>query len=303
MATGMEKVIDRQDWLQTVETVMQQVADTGLNWHGAVGQQVVDFLHGTWLGHPLHPVLTDIPVGAWTAATVLDVHEMITGDTTLGPGADAVIGIGLIGAAGAAVTGLNDWKHTSGTTRRVGALHALLNAGATSLFLGSWLARRSGNRTLGHVLGLAGFSTAMASSYLGGKLVYNERMGVDHSPRKEFPADFTPVMAADDLPQEQPYRTEINGVSILLVRRGDRVFALSETCSHLGGPLSEGELEGDAIRCPWHGSLFSLETGEVLEGPSTYDQPCMEARIRNGQIEVRLQPAEVTQSIGAAAEA
>jgi nitrite reductase/ring-hydroxylating ferredoxin subunit len=77
------------------------------------------------------------------------------------------------------------------------------------------------------------------------------------------------------------------GTPILLVRRGQRLFAMAETCSHFSGPLSEGKLDGDSIVCPYHASRFALEDGRVLNGPAVHPQPCLEVRAREGQIEVR----------------
>lgn len=296
MATAIESVIERQDWLQPVETGLQKVADVALDRPGTIAQKVRNFLHGTWLGHPLHPAITDLPIGAWTAASILDVREILTGDEGLNPGTDAVIGVGLAGAGFAAVAGLNDWQYTDGTARRVGVLHGLLNTTATSLFLTSWLLRRNGSRPLGQALSFLGLGVAMFSAYLGGELVYDEKVGVDHVPRASLPQHFTPVLAENDLPENQLRRVEANGVPVLLVRRGDKIHALAETCAHMGGPLAQGTLEGDSVRCPWHGSRYSLETGEVLEGPSAFPQPCLETRIRDGQIEVRVRPSQRLQS-------
>jgi nitrite reductase/ring-hydroxylating ferredoxin subunit len=110
---------------------------------------------------------------------------------------------------------------------------------------------------------------------------------VDHAPRPESWTDFVPVLAEGELGHASPRRVEARGVPIVLVRRGDRIHALAESCAHLGGPLSEGRVEADAIRCPWHGSLFALDDGRVLEGPSTFRQTCFEVSLRGGQIEVR----------------
>lgn len=291
MATALEEVIQRQEWLGTVDAGMQQVADVTLGWKGTVAQKIRNFLHGTWLGHPLHAAITDLPVGAWTAAAILDVREMVTGDESLSKGTDAVVGIGLIGAMGAAVAGLNDWQFTDGTPRRVGTLHGLLNVGAASMYLGSWLMRRRGNRTGGQMLGLVGWGTVLFSAYLGGKLVYQERIGVDHSPREQLPDDFLPVMPDDHLPEGQLRRVNVNDVDVLLVRRNGQIYALAATCAHLGGPLDQGQLEGDTITCPWHGSTFRLDTGEVVAGPAAIPQPAFEARVRDGRIEIRLRHA------------
>jgi nitrite reductase/ring-hydroxylating ferredoxin subunit len=125
------------------------------------------------------------------------------------------------------------------------------------------------------------------AAYLGGHLVYKKRLGVDHSADYPPPEDFLPVLAETELPENELKRVTANGMPVLLLRRGKHIYAIAETCAHLGGPLSEGKLEDTSVRCPWHGSCFSLEDGRVLEGPSVHPQPVLEVRIHNGQIEVR----------------
>jgi nitrite reductase/ring-hydroxylating ferredoxin subunit len=216
--------------------------------------------------------------------------EVATGDCGLRRGADAAIAIGLVGATVSAVTGLNDWQHTNGEARRVGTVHGLLNVGATSLYLTSWLLRKQrGRRGTARALGLLGFATTVASAYLGGHLVYQQRIGVNHAPQSDLPTEFVPVIAEADLPENTLHRAEADGVPVVLLRRGNEILALAETCAHMGGPLSEGKIEdGDCVRCPWHGSKFSLEDGSVIEGPSAFDEPAFETRIRDGQVEVRV---------------
>lgn len=118
-------------------------------------------------------------------------------------------------------------------------------------------------------------------------MVYKEKIGVDHSDSEKLPEEFSSVLAEADLPEDKPVRAEHNGTPIVLVRRGKKIFALAETCSHLGGPLSKGKLDGEIIQCPWHGSRFSVRDGHVVDGPAVHPQPCLETRLRNGQIEVR----------------
>lgn len=280
--------IDQQKWVEPVAVGLGKAVTGTYKAGGAPGQKIKNFLHGTWLGHSLHPVLTDVPVGAWTAACVLDVLEAATGRQEFGPGADAAVGIGLVGAVGSAVTGLTDWSDTDGRARKVGVVHGLLNITATILYIISWVMRRRGERGTGRNLAWLGYALSSSAAYLGGSLVYTEKIGVDHAPREAMPTDFTPVLPEADLPENKLVRAEAHGVKILLVRRGEQIHALSETCSHLGGPLAEGTLEGDSVICPWHGSRFALTDGSVLDGPATHPQPCLEARTRDGQIEVRL---------------
>jgi nitrite reductase/ring-hydroxylating ferredoxin subunit len=118
-------------------------------------------------------------------------------------------------------------------------------------------------------------------------MVYEYRVGVDRTDGLPLPQDFVTVMSESDLADNKPTRAVHDGVPILLVRRGNRLFAMVETCSHFNGPLSEGELVGDSIVCPYHNSRFALEDGRVLDGPAVHSQPCLEARARGGKIEVR----------------
>ncbi len=279
-------LISRQGWLEPVEKVLGKVADTLFLKGVPFGEKLRNFFHGTWLGHPLHPVITDVPIGAWTAATVLDVYELATGDDRFAGGADVAVGIGLVGAAGAALSGLNDWNYTYEKPRRVGAMHAVINIAATACYVGSWWQRRNGCRNSGLATGFLGFGLSTVGAYLGGHLVYNERIGVNHAP-EELPEKFVPVMEESALPENKMIKGNADGVPVLVVKRGGRIFVMAEKCSHLGGPLSEGEFDGETVTCPWHFSKFSIEDGSVLVGPATYAQPCFEVRVRDGQIEVR----------------
>lgn len=279
-------LISRQQWLEPVEAALGAVADLLFLKDRPLGEKVRNFFHGTWFGHPLHPVITDVPLGAWTAATALDIYELATDDDSLARGADFAVGVGLLGAAGAALTGLNDWNYTYEKPRRVGALHAITNIAATACYFGSWWQRRNGCRRSGLTTGLVGYGLSMVGAYLGGHLVYNERIGVNHAP-EELPDKFVPVMKEVELPENKMIKAKAGEVPIFLVRRGGRIFAMAEKCSHLGGPLSEGKFDGETVVCPWHHSKFSIEDGSILVGPATYAQPCFEVRVRDGQVEVR----------------
>jgi nitrite reductase/ring-hydroxylating ferredoxin subunit/uncharacterized membrane protein len=282
------EVIGEQKWLDPVAEQLQPAIARALSSDGPLGAKVVNFLHGTWLGHPLHVVLTDIPIGSWTAAAVLDLMEAQSGSRAIGRGADTAIKIGLFGAAAAAITGLADWSKTGGTgPRRIGFAHAFLNTTAAACYLVSVGLRSRRERAAGRKAALIGFLVANASAYLGGHLVYKERLGMDHTADFTPPEEFVPVLAEAELAENQLRRVEADGAPVLLARRGGKIYAVAETCSHQGGPLSEGSLEGLAVRCPWHGSCYSLEDGRVLEGPSVHPQPVLDVRVRDGRIEIR----------------
>jgi nitrite reductase/ring-hydroxylating ferredoxin subunit/uncharacterized membrane protein len=243
-------------------------------------------LHGTWLGHPLHPVLTDIPIGAWTAALALDALDTIS-DQDFAPGADAAVALGLAGAVGAAASGLTDWKELDTKPLRIGLVHGALNLSATILYAASLAQRRSGARQGARATALAGYVVASLAAYLGGDLVYRDQIGDNHHDPVWTSLKFAPVLADAELQEGDPRRVQVGERRIVLVRDGGRIYALAERCSHLGGPLADGMVEGGCIQCPWHGSRFALEDGRPVDGPATIPQPCFETRVRNGRIEVR----------------
>ena len=289
MATNIPvAVIEKQDWLEPIADRLQPTVAAALSVDGPIGPKAANILHGTWLGHPLHVVLTDVPLGSWTAAAVLDVLEEKTGSRAIGRGADAAIAVGLVGAAAAALTGLTDWsKIGGGRPRRIGLAHGLVNATATVCYITSLCLRRAHSRRAGRRFAWLGLIISSVAAYLGGHLVYKEKIGVDHTADDSLPEDFVAALPEADLRENELRRVDASGTPVLLVRRGNRIYAIAETCAHLGGPLSEGKVEGAAVRCPWHGSRFSLEDGRVLEGPSVHAQPVLEVRVRDGQIEVR----------------
>ena len=277
--------VTQQEWLKPAEEDLQGVIHRAFAFRG--GRLVKNFLHGTWIGHPLHVILTDVPIGAWTTAMVFDALDSMSHRRRYEVAADAAIALGLAGAVGAAATGLTDWQDIDPPARRIGLVHGLLNVASVVLFAGSLFARRRGNRTSGRGLAALGYAVSMVAARLGGNLVYGQKIGVDHTSSEKLPENFSGVISESALEEGKPTRTDYNGTPILLVRRGSETYALAETCSHLGGPLSEGKLDGDVIQCPWHGSRVSIRDGHVIDGPAVHPQPCLEARVRNGKVEVR----------------
>ena len=253
---------------------------------GSAGQRAKNALHGVWLGHPLHPVFTDLPLGAWTTGLVLDAVAATNHDRGMERAADIAIAVGLAGAAAAAVTGLTDWSETSGRSRRTGLVHGLLNIAATTLYATAYVLRKSGSRASGQSCALAGFTIAAGAAWFGGDLVYGQRIGVTHA-AADGPESFTAVARAADLPDDSMTRVRKDDADLLLVRQHGRACALVHSCSHLGGPLSEGTLKDGSVVCPWHGSEFGLDDGHVINGPATQNQPCFDVRERSGEIEVK----------------
>ncbi|MFE5836550.1 Rieske 2Fe-2S domain-containing protein [Arthrobacter sp. NPDC056493] len=240
-------------------------------------------LSGTSLGHPLHPVLTDFPIGAWTMATVLDA----VGGPAAEPAADILVAVGIATAVPTAAAGLNDWSDTQGKSRRVGLVHAVANGTALCLFSSSAVARATGSRAVGKTLGLAGFGVLMFGGFLGGHLVFGNTVNVNKTAGRTGPRDWTPVLAESELADGEHRKVDAGKVSVLLYRFGSGILALDSVCSHMGGPLEKGTIADGCVTCPWHGSTFRLGNGHIVRGPATTPQPSYEARVNDGQVEVR----------------
>jgi uncharacterized membrane protein len=125
-----------------------------------------DVLGGRWLGHALHPLLTDLPLGAWMSASLLDI---MPGDTSHAA-AEKLLGFGLVAALPTVAAGLSDWLLADKQERRVGVVHAVANAGAVVLYGASLVARRRGRHRLGVGLAISGGLTATVGGYFGGHL-------------------------------------------------------------------------------------------------------------------------------------
>jgi nitrite reductase/ring-hydroxylating ferredoxin subunit/uncharacterized membrane protein len=275
-----DRLIDELPWLDTVAETIRTIAAPLLGQDAPRPPR--DLLYGTWLGHPLHPALVVLPLGFWTSTLVFD----LLGEERA---ADLTLGLGLVGAAGAAASGVAQWQDAvnQDAPRRLGALHATLNGVATVLYGASWLARRGGARRLGVALSTLGYGISGFSAWLGGDLAYDRGIGVSRTAFQPLPEKWTDVLAATELEEGKPRRIEVDGTPIMLLRRGDAIVALAATCSHLGGPLDRGRIDGDTVTCPWHGSVFSLRDGAVRHGPATIDQPAFAVRVERGRIEVK----------------
>ncbi|GAA4566018.1 hypothetical protein GCM10023176_15320 [Micromonospora coerulea] len=251
-------------------------------------QRVRDALHGVWLGHPLHPAMVQVPVGSWISAAVVD---LLPGQRRA---ATALVALGTFSALPAAVAGLNDWAGLARDQRRIGLVHATSNTIGVALYAGSLAARLNGRHGLGRALAYLGLSAASTGAYLGGHLAYKQGAQTTQSVSELHRISDGWHSLADmaTLPQRQLVTREVDDVSVILYRHGDEVTVMLERCPHQSGPLGQGEVQEinghDCVVCPWHGSTFRLNGGEVVHGPSANDQQVLPTRVVDGMLETRL---------------
>ncbi len=252
-----------------------------------VKQPLKDALSGTWLGHALHPLMTDVVIGTFLSTTLLDV---VGGDAD-GRAGSRLIGIGMAAYLPTALTGVNDWADTepvSDAIRRTGMIHAASNTTALVFYAGSRTARRRGNRGRARLLSIGGATALMAAGFLGGHLSFAQGVGPDQTVFDPGPDDWTVAADASLLTDGRPTRVVVADTPVLLLREGDAYYAIHDRCSHRGCSLSAGRLEGDEIVCECHGSRFDKRDGSVRQGPATAPQPAFQTRVRDERIEIRL---------------
>lgn len=271
-----------QKWAGSVAKSLQPLI------HRAVAASPVrNTLDGVWFGEPLHPALTDVPIGSWAAALLLDGAAAVTSDEVLAAAADRVLAVGTLAALPAAATGLSDLRDLIGQSRQIAMVHAMLTLVGLSLTSASLAQRRAGRRGLAFGLSASGFAVTSCAAQLGGKLTFGLGIRVNRTMGQHLDGSFVPVLADAELDGEQLRKVELDCTPVLLARSSSgEVCALANTCTHLGAPLHEGTRDGDTVTCPWHGSKFDLRTGAVLQGPAVFAQPRLAARVQDGKIEV-----------------
>jgi nitrite reductase/ring-hydroxylating ferredoxin subunit len=253
------------------------------------GKLLQDFLNGAWLGHSLHPVVVDVVVGGSTAALLLQALSWF-GVADLRVAILWVLALTWLAGLSAIVSGLTDFKDTAtGDERHVVGLHGLINIVATVILIGAFLALLAEADALGGWLVVAGFAVLSVGAFIGGHVVFKYGYMVNHNAfeRARKASEFTAVLPAAELAEATPTKVTLGTTALVVVRRGDLVFALKETCSHAGGPLAKGTVEGYTVVCPWHASAFRLSDGAVRHGPATTRQVAYRARINADQVEVQ----------------
>jgi nitrite reductase/ring-hydroxylating ferredoxin subunit len=245
--------------------------------------RIRDALHGVWLGHPLHPLLAQVPVGTWLSASLLDAWP---GNA---PGAATasrrLVLAGLAASVPAALAGSADWSELHEQQMRVGVVHALANTAAVALYAASAAvpARAQGLR-------LAGLAAVAAGGLLGGHLAFRQSAGANQAepvPHLTEPG-WHDLMPVAQLTSRRPVKRMLGDVPVVVIRDRGRIHVLADRCAHLSGPLSEGDYRDGCLTCPWHGSTFRVSDGTVARGPATAPQPAFRTRVTGGTLQVCL---------------
>lgn len=259
---------------------------------GGPGRFLQDLLNGSWLGHSLHALVVDVVVGGTTVVLFLDVLRVVFGVDGLAAASTWALGLASLAALASIASGLTDFKDTPPDSgeRDVAAFHAVLNIVATIGFIASFLVRLGDSHGAAAFWPLLiGYLIVSVGSYIGGHIVFKYGYMVNYNAfsKGRRAKAFTAVVPAAEVPDGVPTKVMFGSTAVMLVRRGDVVHALKDSCSHAGGPLSEGTLEGDTITCPWHRSVFRISDGAVVHGPAGSRQVSYAARILDGQVELR----------------
>ncbi|WP_433874924.1 Rieske 2Fe-2S domain-containing protein [Sinomonas atrocyanea] len=276
----LDDAVSRLERWKVLDTVAEPVRTAA---HALVKPRLVrNALSGIPTGHPLHPVLTDFPIGAWSMAGVLDLFGEPTEKA-----ADILVATGLVAAVPTAAAGFSDWSDTQGGETRLGIVHAALNVAALGLYGASLAARKAGARTAGRGLAFAGLGVLLTSGYLGGHLAFTKGVRVSRTAWHEGPTDWQDVGAASELSTDKPTLVQADDIPVLVVHDAGRFLALDNVCTHAGGSLNEGTIEDGCVTCPLHGSTFRLADGGVVHGPASTPQPSYDTRIRDGRVQIR----------------
>jgi nitrite reductase/ring-hydroxylating ferredoxin subunit/uncharacterized membrane protein len=287
---SLDRLVRSQAWLDPWSDAIQKAVGAFYDALGRPGQAVKNVMHGTAvLKHPLHPALTDVPLGAWTLGVIADWLFISTGRVPPIAG-DLALAVGLAGAILSALTGLTDFHETAGHERRTALLHGLTMTFVVVIEIVSLALRLYAPpaRVVAIVISTLAWVGVVLGAYVGGHLTFGIGSAVNHNAFYEGPTDFVRVGSRDDFPEGEMRRVEAQGLPVLIMRRQGLLHAIGAVCSHAGGPLQEGSLEGDVVTCPWHYSRFRFSDGHVVGGPATFDQPPLSVRERGGIVEVKL---------------
>lgn len=287
----IDDLLRRQGWMDGVADALQHALGVFYRVLGAPGRALKNLLHGTRvLGHPLHPAVTDIPLGAWAAGVVGDWAAHVTKLVPSQAG-DVALVVGILAGLLAFASGYTDFHDTYGQERRYGLTHGVIMTTTIIVMLSSlairWLWGGEGS-VLAAVVSSAGLLLGFGGAFFGGHLTFALGTQVNHLAFAEGPKEYVRIGKPKDFPEGSLKLAEAGGMAVMVVRLDGQLNAMADVCTHAGGPLHEGKLDGDVVTCPWHGSRFCIRNGRALSGPATFDEPVLKVREDGGEVEVKL---------------
>lgn len=257
--------------------------DFNVRWIGALLRPirpVKNFLNGKWLGHSIHAVLTDVPIGALTLVIIFDVLDA-AGAASLRTAADVTLAFGILAMLGAAVAGAADYMDTDDDARVVATVHSTLMVVALIVYVISLVLRlgaSTGDRTIPIALSIVAYLIVAFGAWVGGEVVYGFGNMVNRHAWRFGSKSSWVKLDITEIPENTPTAAKAGAQTLVVVRLGDTVYAMHSVCAHAGGPLAEGKIVDGCIECPWHQSRFELVSGRAKQGPTTYDQPIYDVR-------------------------
>jgi nitrite reductase/ring-hydroxylating ferredoxin subunit/uncharacterized membrane protein len=289
--SGLDRWMEGADWLDRPAELLQGAILKFYELLGGPGRGLKDLLHGTWpLGHPLHAFVIAIPIGAFTTMLLADWLAVFFHPVPSVIGPFCLI-VGILGMLLAAASGYTDYTGTAGKERRYATTHGLTMSVVLVAMVTSLVLRYQASASLafaGIVISSLAYLVMLWAAYLGGHLSFGLGTMVNRNAFAEGVTEWTSVGSAKDFPDGKLVRVQAGDMPVLLVRLGDRLDAIAATCSHAGGPLEEGTLEGDVVTCPWHASRFCVADGKVKSGPATFNQPAFLVRESGGKVQLKL---------------
>lgn len=286
----IDRLVRKQNWMDALGDFLQKVIGATYKGLGAPGRLLQNLMFGTAvLGHPLHPAVTDIPIGAWSVGVVLD-YLAVSGHFVSAAAGTVALLVGTVVALLAVLTGYTDFHDTFGHERRLALTHGLTMTTVFMVEVVSLVLRLVGGpgpQPVAIGLATAALALAFLGGYLGGHVVFSMGTAVNRNAFFEGAEEYVDVGSSDSFAEGALHRVTVGDLPSLLVRQQGTVCAIGAVCSHAGGPLDEGTLKNGRVTCPWHGSIFDVCTGAVKGGPATFGQPQLVVREADGRVSVK----------------